>query len=170
MAKTKQCSAVEAKPPDADATDDRAINWAAVKRRYQNDRRMTYPKIAMHYGLAPETLRDLARSMGWRRPGSRRKEQLRPKPPATLTERIIVLIDGRLTQMEIELQKDHLPPAAEFNRQSNELTRLIRGLGQVKVPAAGGAADPAGGADDDQDRWRRELVERIRALKDRLKA
>jgi hypothetical protein len=161
-------TAAGAEKAAAPAEAERRINWAAVKRRYQHDRRMTYPEIAKHYGLEAQFLRDVARSMHWRRPSTRSKGKPRPKPPETLMERIIMLIDGRVTQLEMALRSDHLPPASEVDRQSSELTRLIRGLGQTKPALVGVATTTTGAADDDQDRWRRELIERIRALKSRV--
>jgi hypothetical protein len=162
-----------ASPGQASAqTEAREINWAAVKRRYQSDRRRTVPSIADHYGLDPKLLRDIAREMGWIRPSTKRGKGKSPlRRPGSLRERLFGLMDGRITQMEMDLQDDHLPPRLERERRSSEFARLIRALGQAKHDPSDATATVAapGAADDDQDRWRRELVERIRALKDRLK-
>jgi hypothetical protein len=157
-------------PRPAAAPEPRAINWSAVKRRYQHDRRKTIAEIAEHYGIDAAILRERGRQNGWRRPDSRRKhDREAEKPPGTMRERILALFEGRLTQMEIELQHDHLPPDTTVQRHATELNRMIRALGPVKAaaqPAVNATAQGAG--DDDQDAWRRELVERIRALKQRL--
>ena len=159
-------------PPPPTLSQPRAINWSAVKRRYQHDRKKTIAQIAEHYGIDATVLRERGRQNGWRRPDSRRKhDREAARPPGTMRERILALFEGRLTQMEIELQHDHLPPDTTVQRHATELNRMIRALGPVKAaaqPAVNATAQGAG--DDDQDAWRRELVERIKALKHRLTA
>jgi hypothetical protein len=175
MAKPTRIVAGKAKPSKpTPSTPQPEPNWAAVKRRYQHRNRTNIAEIAEHFGIDAKRLRDIAREKGWRRPADR-PDKRKLERPATLKERVLAILDGQVTQMEIELQDDHLPPPAERERRNGALARLIRGLGQIKPDAAAGdaanvSAQPKGAADDDQDRWRRELVARIRALKERLQA
>ncbi|MFO1169349.1 MAG: hypothetical protein U1E49_00090 [Hyphomicrobiaceae bacterium] len=174
MAKsTRSTAAVQADPPPpSQSPEPRTINWSAVKRRYQHDRKWTGAEIAKHYGIPEALLREHARQYGWRRPDNRgKRDRAQATPPGTMRERIIAIMEGRLTQMEIELQSDQLPPTTVVQRHTSELNRMIRSLGPAKAAAT--PAIPAttpGAGDDDQDAWRRELVERIKALKHRLTA
>lgn len=182
-AKTKKSPAARPKAelePGAEASaDGRAappqealINWAAVKRRYQNKRRMKVADIAVHYGLDEKRLREIARERRWLRPDSQPK---RPRTPPTIRDRMLVLADGHLTQLEMQMETDAMPDLPESTRKLRDINQMVGGKDPNKQGSADGAPERAAGSptkagDTDAERWRLELVERIKKLKQKLEA
>lgn len=157
----------EAKPPVNEAD----INWAAVKRLYQNKRRMKVADIASRYGLEERRLREIARERRWLRPDSQPR---RPKAPPTIRDRMLVIADGHLTQLEMRMETDAMPDLPESTRQLRDISQMVGGNASKKPDAADGAPQRASGAPNpgeiDAERWRLELVERIQRLKRKLGA
>ncbi len=148
-------------------------NWSAVKRRYQNNRKMTVETVAEHFKIDPKRLREIARERGWRRPASQRP---RRKRPTTLPERLLEVVDGQLTQLELQMEDGLMPDSPEAARKVRDMHQVVRTTyGAAKPGTADGAPERAAGApskagDTDAERWRLELVERIKKLKRKLEA
>ncbi len=161
-------------PADGPETppDESLINWAAVKRRYQHKRRVKVADIASHYSLDERRLREIARERRWLRPASQPK---RPKAPPTIKDRMLVLADGHVTQLEMLMEADAMPDVPESLRKVARHQPVVGSNDPKKQGAADGAPERAAGAtskagDTDAERWRLELVERIKKLKRKLEA
>lgn len=154
--------------PPANEAD---INWAAVKRLYQNKRRMKVADIALRYGLEENRLREIARERRWLRPDSQPK---RPKAPPTIRDRMLVLADGHLTQLEMQMETDAMPDLPESTRKLRDINQMVAGSIPKQPEPGEGAPQRASGVptsgEIDAERWRLELVERIRKLKQKLDA
>lgn len=146
-------------------------NWIAVKRRYQNNRKMNVKEIAEHFKIEPKRLREIAHERGWRRPSSRR---LRPKKPETLPERLLEVVDGQLTQLELQMEDGLMPDSPEATRQVRNMHQVVRTYPQKPGAAEGAperaASGPSKAGDTDAERWRLDLAERIKKLKQKLEA
>jgi hypothetical protein len=174
MAKTKPAATAPADTAEggeqAQAPLPPAVNWSAVKRRYRNKRKTTVKDIAAHFGIQPKELREIARERGWRRPSRRHPK---PKAPTTLPERILEVVDGQLTQLELQLEKDLMPNSPEAARRLRDMHQVVRNYDPSKAgddPAKRApGANPTSG-ESDAERWRHELVERIKKLKAKFQA
>lgn len=165
---------VEALPDDAPGppVNEADINWAAVKRLYQNKRRMKVKDIAGRYGIEEKRLREIARERRWLRPDSQPR---REKAPPSIRDRMLVIADGHLTQLEMRMETDPMPDLPESTRQLRDINQMVVAQDSKKPGAADGAPQRASGSlpkpgEIDAERWRLELVERIKKLKQKLGA
>ena len=168
----------------------RKVDWARLRHDYETT---TEPATALagRYGLAADTVRRRARRDGWQRSGQNRDGndlpattnqsaggKRRPKQGtasrATLIKRLYRTIDRKLAQLEQRMEHDADISSADHERETRAIGQLIRNLEQIcdleaaateKAPSAA-AQQHASHEDDDAQRLRLELAERIVRLRD----
>lgn len=150
------------------------VDWREV-RPFVEDTFETYIEIARRFGVSSQTVGRNARKFGWKRPDLRR-----PPQPA-LRDRLKTLIEQKVSHLENSIANGEELSVSERERQSREIGSLVRSVEQIDTQAGKGARQQAGkrpakgkqagpnGGDDDAERWRKEIAQRLARLSDATK-
>lgn len=151
----------------------RRIDWEAVRPFYEATP-MSRAAIARQFGIHPSTVAKRARKFGWRRYGERIEAR------AILSERLRLLIEDRVTQLEENKESIATMSSADREKHARELGALMGSYDKVngtlplpklpatETPVVQPKPEVASSGDDDAERWRIELAQRIARLNQSL--
>ena len=160
-------------------------DWAAIARAYAAGEE-SVAAIAARHGTDRNAIYRRARSEGWprrstpgfksdsaRRVASARAAGSAPRNPAertraALVQRLLKALDTKLKQLETSMHSGKAVSAADSERQTRELDKMIRSFEKVTELArdrdtAAGSASPSVGAAD-AERMRAQIAERLDRL------
>jgi hypothetical protein len=151
-----------------DATPD----WALIEELYRS-RDLTLTEIAHRCGVTTQAIGRKARAGGW--PPRRGKSVAAARAGAlTLKERLINAMEKKLRHIEERLETGSPKTVTASERDTRELGTVARHLermGAVEPQPAG--AEPTsptriGTTEEDAERWRHEIAERLEKIAERL--
>ncbi len=149
-------------------------DWVLIEDLYRNSDQMI-TEIASLCGVSAPSISRRASNEGWP-PRGRRRSGIAPRP-ATIKERLLIAMEKKLSQIEERLDEAAPSSLADSERETRELGSLARNLerlGAVETAKTGSrpertVTEQAKG-EDDAERWRLELAQRIARLKEQLRA
>lgn len=147
----------------------RGINWYAIRPHFEETVK-SVSEIAREFGIHRSTLAKNAKKLGWKR------LDFTGEAPKDLRERLRLLIETRVTKLEKIMADEDEANVAVGERQAREIGALLRSFEKLKTTPGeslaprkttrAGRDEPgeASGGDDDAERWRIEIAQRIARL------
>lgn len=163
------------------ATVRRRPDWAAIRLLYESGA-MAVGEIAALHGVSRSSIGRRCRAEGWagRRQSvagpksmARALAGSRPRPDLNLIGRLIDAVDRNLKLMEMRMETEEPGTAADRERDTRAIGVLTRTLGKITElqsdaeTNAPKSSQGSAAAEEDAERLRLEVAERILRLRER---
>lgn len=160
------------------ASLEREPDWTAIRRLYEESE-ATVAEIAAAHGVTTWAIRKRRTAEGWpaRSPtGGKRVARSAASDGATgrheLIRRLLKVVDRNLKQMEMRMKSEEPGTAADRERETRAIGALTRTIGKLteleventRASAATSRSGYGSANDDEADRLRLEIAERILRL------
>lgn len=156
--------------------DETAPDWATIEMLYRAPDH-TLRAIAQLCGVSEARIRRMARTSGWPPRGApKRRPASAPGKTWNLKERLINAMETKLRHIEERLEAGPPGTPAASERDTRELGTVARHLERMGAVEQSQAAPGAAAAnatrnrmtEDDAERWRHEIAERLEKIAERL--
>lgn len=166
------------------ASPPREPDWTLIRQLYEKGE-ATVAEIAAAHGVTPWAIRKRRTAEGWPVRSPRGKARATGSGATmgaagrrALIGRLLVVVDRNLKQMEMRMNSDEPGTAADRERETRAIGALTRTIGKLTELESGStratAAAPKSRSgsttdDDEADRLRLEIAERILRLGERCR-